>query len=189
MIIRTLWASAFLGISLVVSVVSCAQAEPMTYIIIGDISGGTIAGTITTDGAMGVLGQSDVTGWSITATDSEHKSFSISNADSVSQIEGLSATDTGLIFSFSSDPAITLRFNTAFFSESVDWQGFTGEGFTHIQDNALGIGQFGPLQHGETVIAVAAVPEPSTWAMMILGFCGIGFMTFRRKGQMAIAIN
>src|ERR1700748_778997 len=107
MIIRTLWASAFLGISLVVSVVSCAQAEPMTYIIIGDISGGTIAGTITTDGAMGVLGQSDVTGWSITATDSEHKSFSISNADSVSQIEGLSATDTGLIFSFSSDPAIT----------------------------------------------------------------------------------
>jgi hypothetical protein len=24
--------------------------------------------------------------------------------------------------------------------------------------------------------AVAAVPEPSTWAMMILGFAGIGFM-------------
>ena len=28
---------------------------------------------------------------------------------------------------------------------------------------------------------VTAVPEPSTWAMMILGFCGIGFMTYRRK--------
>jgi hypothetical protein len=27
----------------------------------------------------------------------------------------------------------------------------------------------------------AAVPEPSTWAMMILGFCGIGFMAYRRK--------
>jgi hypothetical protein len=26
-----------------------------------------------------------------------------------------------------------------------------------------------------------AVPEPSTWAMMILGFCGIGFMAYRRK--------
>ncbi len=25
-------------------------------------------------------------------------------------------------------------------------------------------------------LAVAAVPEPSTWAMMILGFAGIGFM-------------
>ena len=28
---------------------------------------------------------------------------------------------------------------------------------------------------------VAAVPEPSTWAMMILGFIGVGFMAYRRK--------
>jgi hypothetical protein len=28
---------------------------------------------------------------------------------------------------------------------------------------------------------VAAVPEPSTWAMMILGFLGIGFAAYRRK--------
>jgi hypothetical protein len=27
----------------------------------------------------------------------------------------------------------------------------------------------------------AAVPEPSTWAMMILGFIGVGFMAYRRK--------
>jgi hypothetical protein len=26
-----------------------------------------------------------------------------------------------------------------------------------------------------------AVPEPSTWVMMILGFAGLGFMTYRRK--------
>jgi hypothetical protein len=26
-----------------------------------------------------------------------------------------------------------------------------------------------------------AVPEPSTWAMMILGFAGLGFMAYRRK--------
>lgn len=30
--------------------------------------------------------------------------------------------------------------------------------------------------------SVAAVPEPSTWAMMILGFLGIGFLAYRRKG-------
>ncbi len=28
---------------------------------------------------------------------------------------------------------------------------------------------------------VAAVPEPSTWAMMILGFVGVGFLAYRRK--------
>jgi PEP-CTERM motif len=33
---------------------------------------------------------------------------------------------------------------------------------------------------------IAAVPEPSTWAMMILGFAGIGFMAYRRKDQMAL---
>jgi hypothetical protein len=34
--------------------------------------------------------------------------------------------------------------------------------------------------------AVPAVPEPSTWAMMIIGFAGIGFMAYRRKSGMAI---
>jgi hypothetical protein len=33
---------------------------------------------------------------------------------------------------------------------------------------------------GDTTLT-AAVPEPSTWAMMILGFVGIGFMSYRRK--------
>jgi hypothetical protein len=29
---------------------------------------------------------------------------------------------------------------------------------------------------GVQTIGVAAVPEPSTWAMMVLGFAGVGFM-------------
>jgi PEP-CTERM motif len=33
---------------------------------------------------------------------------------------------------------------------------------------------------------VTAVPEPSTWAMMILGFAGIGFMAYRRKSKPAL---
>jgi len=31
----------------------------------------------------------------------------------------------------------------------------------------------------------SAAPEPSTWAMMILGFCGLGCMTYRRKSKPA----
>ena len=30
---------------------------------------------------------------------------------------------------------------------------------------------------------VAAVPEPATWGMMILGFMGVGFMAYRRKSS------
>ena len=33
---------------------------------------------------------------------------------------------------------------------------------------------------------VAAVPEPSTWAMMLLGFAGVGFVAYRRKSKPAL---
>lgn len=34
----------------------------------------------------------------------------------------------------------------------------------------------------------SAVPEPSTWAMMMLGFAGVGFMAYRRKRHGAFRI-
>ncbi|MES2195761.1 MAG: PEPxxWA-CTERM sorting domain-containing protein [Pseudomonadota bacterium] len=34
---------------------------------------------------------------------------------------------------------------------------------------------------------IAAVPEPSSWAMMILGFAGVGFMAHRRRKTAALA--
>ena len=34
--------------------------------------------------------------------------------------------------------------------------------------------------------AVSAVPEPSTWAMMLLGFAGIGFIAYRRNTKPAL---
>ena len=33
---------------------------------------------------------------------------------------------------------------------------------------------------------LAAVPEPSTWAMMILGFLGVGFLAYRKQGTLRI---
>jgi len=34
----------------------------------------------------------------------------------------------------------------------------------------------------------SAVPEPSTWIMMIAGFAGLGFMAYRRKARPALAM-
>jgi hypothetical protein len=34
-------------------------------------------------------------------------------------------------------------------------------------------------------VAVSGVPEPSTWAMMLLGFAGLGFLAYRRKSKPA----
>jgi len=41
--------------------------------------------------------------------------------------------------------------------------------------------EIGPDGFGVGTLAVAAVPEPSTWAMAILGFAGLGFLAYRRK--------
>jgi hypothetical protein len=34
---------------------------------------------------------------------------------------------------------------------------------------------------------IAAVPEPSTWGIMILGFAGVSFMAYRRRGRTMLA--
>jgi hypothetical protein len=39
----------------------------------------------------------------------------------------------------------------------------------------------------DTTGVTTAVPEPSTWAMMILGFFGIGTMTYRRRRHVMLA--
>ena len=52
-------------------------------------------------------------------------------------------------------------------------------GFT----NTIDPGQFSFTATWTGFEQVAAVPEPSTWAMMILGFTGVGFMAHRRRKQ------
>ncbi|WP_213769866.1 PEPxxWA-CTERM sorting domain-containing protein [Bradyrhizobium sp. dw_78] len=48
-------------------------------------------------------------------------------------------------------------------------------------------GEEGPVPFGVGTFAItAAVPEPSTWAMMILGFFGIGAMAYRRRKGSAV---
>jgi PEP-CTERM motif len=39
------------------------------------------------------------------------------------------------------------------------------------------------LPDGFSIEGIAAVPEPSTWAMLLIGFAGIGFGAYRRSRQ------
>jgi hypothetical protein len=59
---------------------------------------------------------------------------------------------------------------------------YTGGTFT-LKVNDLSISPGGNVPLTGTLTAVSAVPEASTWAMMILGFMGVGFMAYRRSGQ------
>jgi choice-of-anchor C domain-containing protein len=44
---------------------------------------------------------------------------------------------------------------------------------------------FGPALDNVTI---ASVPEPSTWAMMLLGFLGLGFFAYRRQSHSVLRI-
>jgi len=46
-------------------------------------------------------------------------------------------------------------------------------------DDSLSVASFTP----HFMLLTSAVPEPSTWAMMILGFCGVAFVAYRRRNQ------
>jgi hypothetical protein len=47
----------------------------------------------------------------------------------------------------------------------------------------------GPDQSFTLVIGAAAVPEPSTWGMMLRGFAGLGFMGYQSAGRRRTAGN
>jgi hypothetical protein len=42
---------------------------------------------------------------------------------------------------------------------------------------------------GNNLTINAAVPETSTWAMMLLGFAGVGFLAYRRKSKPALMVT
>jgi hypothetical protein len=66
--------------------------------------------------------------------------------------------------------------NFQIFTNATNWADPFGS-FYDANNNVFSIDIAGPAP---------AVPEPSTWAMMILGFAGVGFMAYRRKSKPAL---
>jgi hypothetical protein len=77
---------------------------------------------------------------------------------------------------------------------------YSGNSITSGGDTVFGVEGNGTIQFNGTytsiswtnpvyeywygfTVGVSAVPEPNTWIMMILGFSGLAFMTYRRKSR------
>jgi hypothetical protein len=73
---------------------------------------------------------------------------------------------------------------------SVDWsQSFSGGVGINGEYNwnyELG-GFLNSADHPPYQMQIAGAPEPSTWAMLILGFCGLGFLAYRGKAKTALS--
>lgn len=54
----------------------------------------------------------------------------------------------------------------------------SGQTLAGVDDNGDAVG--GQASYGGS-FSVRAIPEASTWAMMLLGFLGVGFVAYRRK--------
>ena len=88
---------------------------------------------------------------------------------------------------FASYPAFPGEDPNDFFSTYRVGTSNTGNTITLLEDHnegfgpnpgAVGLGSFGAV--------IAPVPEPATWAMLLLGFAGVGFMAYRRKSKPAL---
>lgn len=60
------------------------------------------------------------------------------------------------------------------------WAGGTFD-FSVSDVSQFSTGEFKTVAGEIHITSVAAVPEPGTWAMMIMGFAGVGFMAYRRR--------
>ena len=160
----------------------CTPADASIVYVVNDTTGTlSVTGTITTDGVIGVVHAADITGFSLNLTGAP---TTLTQANSSWNLTGtaLTATSTQLLFNF---------------NDNVSGADFLVNGMTaasEIFDNyfdtqVLIVGstfEVSPRTGNDVIAAVAAVPEPSTWAMLILGFVGIGFMAYRRKAKPAL---
>jgi hypothetical protein len=76
------------------------------------------------------------------------------------------------------DPIVSGNLGPSFECTGSFLCAFNGQG----PNGQFGPGPFGDVRFVEGGIATA-VPEPATWAMMLLGFAGVGFMAYRRKNN------
>jgi hypothetical protein len=153
----------------------------------------SVTGTITTDGTLGVLQSSDIVSYNLQLNDNLRPAYDVdltpANSGIVADIgNGLSASATRLSFDFSDAGAVFLIQGTT--------HGFYS-GFQYLCFQAT----TGPCVAGETIVPdyyavdgvsatglsgtlpLSGVPEPATWALMLLGFTGLGFATYRRARQ------
>lgn len=61
----------------------------------------------------------------------------------------------------------------------------TGSLFNGLESNGLGDVRYFLTGYASSEPIATAVPEPSTWAMMFLGFAVLGFFAYRRRTQFA----
>ena len=168
-----------------------ATAAPITYNVNQVIGLGSVVGTIQTNGNLGALTSGDVLGFDL-VVNGPGASVELTQATSIVKTEGsnLSASGKNLFFDYSGASGFLLfqfgQFGTGqkyYCNASVEGTCF--QGASAIPDSFNSVSASVEARSGSQIIGTA-VPEPASWAMLMLGFATVG-LAARRKSKVVTA--
>jgi hypothetical protein len=178
--------------------VNGAYAATITYSINQIIGPGSVIGTITTDGTIGTLSAVNIVGFNLTLNDGSNAVNLISpnasvfvnkNAGSSLGTPGgvdLTASAISLMFNYSGsdsgDFIIASSVSELCYTAVSNCWGPTGVGLYNVN----GDGQSVYIAQTGNQIIGNAIPEPATWALMLVGFGAMG-LTIRGRRRRMIA--
>ena len=160
-----------------VGIAHSCNAGPITYDVNLIIGQGSVVGTITTDGNIGVLDAGDITAWNL-QLNGVGAMLNLTNLNSNAYSDGnggdLTATTSGLYFNFSGTDEGDFGFqivhysgNDYFFVRRPSAYGLVGGAETVVPQNYYDPSTQVAKVTGDLIIASASiVPEPSSFALL-----------------------
>ncbi|MBS0265754.1 MAG: hypothetical protein JSS02_27735 [Planctomycetes bacterium] len=173
----------------------CA-AGTITYDVNQTIGGGSVVGTVETDGTTsGALNASNITAWNLTLTGLQGSTFTLTNSNSGVFVSGsdVTATPTNLFFNFSGTDDGYLLFQASFGSGTHYWglatstTGLLLQGQTVVPGTVFDSPQTYQYEaeSGNQIIGTVhtngAVPEPSSFAPFIIVGISLVMGAYRRQ--------
>jgi hypothetical protein len=166
---------------------SAALASPITYEVDVVVGGGSVVGTVATNGGLGALTPSDFIAWNLQLNGLNGATYVISSKDSNAVVWGkgsdVTATSSQLLYNFGGNGFLVFQDGKGsgrhyYCNSAVNGACYQG---ISIVPNGYNDGTQDIVAMTGNDVFATAVPELSTWAYMLFGFVGLGSLAWRRR--------